>query len=196
MNIASPIFPVKLITLLLGRSIPLYIIIYRTHMNKTIMQKITPFLWFDNNAEEAAKYYISIFKNSKIIDIVHYGESAAEASGRLKGTVMTVTFDLEGQQFMALNGGPVFKFSPAISFLINCETQEELDELWEKLSEGGEKEQCGWLKDKFGVSWQIVPNVLGEMLQDRDAKKSERVMEALLQMKKIDIQGLRKAYAG
>jgi predicted 3-demethylubiquinone-9 3-methyltransferase (glyoxalase superfamily) len=195
MNIASPIFPVKLITLPLGRSIPLYIIIYRTHMNKTIMQKITPFLWFDNNAEEAAKYYISIFKNSKIIDIVHYGESAAEASGRLKGTVMTVTFDLEGQQFMALNGGPVFKFSPAISFLINCETQEELDELWEKLSEGGEKEQCGWLKDKFGVSWQIVPNVLGEMLQDRDAKKSERVMEALLQMKKIDIQGLRKAYA-
>jgi predicted 3-demethylubiquinone-9 3-methyltransferase (glyoxalase superfamily) len=195
MNIASPIFPVKLITLPLGRSIPLYIIIYRTHMNKTIMQKITPFLWFDNNAEEASKYYISIFKNSKIIDIVHYGESAAEASGRLKGTVMTVTFDLEGQQFMALNGGPVFKFSPAISFLISCETQEELDELWEKLSEGGEKEQCGWLKDKFGVSWQIVPNVLGEMLQDRDAKKSERVMEALLQMKKIDIQGLRKAYA-
>lgn len=109
---------------------------------------------------------------------------------------MTVTFDLEGQQFMALNGGPVFKFSPAISFLINCETQEELDELWENLSEGGEKEQCGWLKDKFGVSWQIVPNVLGEMLQDRDAKKSERVMEALLQMKKIDIQSLRKAYAG
>jgi predicted 3-demethylubiquinone-9 3-methyltransferase (glyoxalase superfamily) len=196
MNIASPIFPVKLITLPLGRSIPLYIIIYRTHMNKTIMQKITPFLWFDNNAEEAAKYYISIFKNSKIIDIVHYGESAAEASGRLKGTVMTVTFDLEGQQFMALNGGPVFKFSPAISFLINCETQEELDDLWEKLSEGGEKEQCGWLKDKFGVSWQIVPHVLGEMLQDRDAKQSERVMEALLQMKKIDIQGLRKAYAG
>ena len=196
MNIASPIFPVKLITLLLGRSIPLYIIIYRTHMNKTIMQKITPFLWFDNNAEEAAKYYISIFKNSKIIDIVHYGESAAEASGRLKGTVMTVTFDLEGQQFMALNGGPVFKFSPAISFLVNRNTQEEVDDLWEKLSEGGEKEQCGWLKDKFGVSWQIVPNVLGEMLQDRDAKKSERVMEALLQMKKIDIQGLRKAYAG
>jgi predicted 3-demethylubiquinone-9 3-methyltransferase (glyoxalase superfamily) len=109
---------------------------------------------------------------------------------------MIVTFELEGQRFMALNGGPVFKFSPAISFLINCETQEELDELWEKLSEGGEKEQCGWLKDKFGVSWQIVPNVLGEMLQDRDAKQSERVMEALLQMKKIDIQGLRKAYAG
>jgi predicted 3-demethylubiquinone-9 3-methyltransferase (glyoxalase superfamily) len=165
-------------------------------MNKTIMQKITPFLWFDNNAEEAAKYYTSIFKNSKIIDIVHYGESAAGASGRPEGTVMTVTFDLEGQRFMALNGGPVFKFSPATSFLVNCNTQEEVDELWEKLSEGGEKEQCGWLKDKFGASWQIVPNVLGEMLQDRDAKKSERVMEALLQMKKIDIQGLRKAYAG
>jgi len=165
-------------------------------MNKTIMQKITPFLWFDNNAEEAAKYYTSIFKNSKIIDIVHYGESVAEASGRPEGTVMIVTFELEGQRFMALNGGPVFKFSPAISFLVNHDTQEEVDDLWEKLSEGGEKEQCGWLKDKFGVSWQIVPNVLGEMLQDKDGKKSERVMEALIQMKKIDIQGLRKAYAG
>src|SRR6266581_8598917 len=161
---------------------PLYIIVYRAPMNKTIVQKITPFLWFDNNAEEAAKSYISIFKNSKIIDIAHYGESAAEASGRLEGTVMTVTFELEGQRFMALNGGPVFKFSPAISFLVNCETQEELDNLWDKISNGGEKEQCGWLKDKFGVSWQIVPNVLGEMLQDRDAKKSERVLEALLQM--------------
>jgi predicted 3-demethylubiquinone-9 3-methyltransferase (glyoxalase superfamily) len=178
------------------RILDLYIIIYRAYMNKTIMQKITPFLWFDNNAEEAAKYYTSIFKNSKIIDIVHYGESAAEASGRPEGTVMIVTFELEGQRFMALNGGPVFKFSPAISFLVNRNTQEEVDDLWEKLSEGGEKEQCGWLKDKFGVSWQIVPNVLGEMLQDRDAKKSERVMEALIQMKKIDIQGLRKAYAG
>jgi predicted 3-demethylubiquinone-9 3-methyltransferase (glyoxalase superfamily) len=165
-------------------------------MNKTIMQKITPFLWFENNAEEAAKYYISIFKNSKIIDIVHYGESAAEGSGRPEGTVMIVTFELEGQRFTALNGGPVFKFSPAISLLVNCNTREEVDDLWEKLTEGGEKEQCGWLKDKFGVSWQIVPNVLGAMLQDRDAKKSERVMEALLQMKKIDIQDLRKAYAG
>jgi predicted 3-demethylubiquinone-9 3-methyltransferase (glyoxalase superfamily) len=166
-------------------------------MNKTIMQKITPHLWFDNNAEEAAKFYTSIFKNSKIIDIAYYGESAAEVSGRPKGTVMTVTFELEGQQrFMALNGGPVFKFSPAISFFVNCETQEEVDDLWEKLSEGGEKEQCGWLKDKFGLSWQIVPNVLGEMLQDKDVKKSERVMEAMLRMKKIDIQGLRKAYAG
>ena len=166
-------------------------------MNKTIIQKITPFLWFDNNAEEAAKFYTSIFKNSKIIDIAHYGESAAEVSGRPKGTVMTVTFELEGQRFMALNGGPIFKFSPATSFFVNCQTQEEVDDLWEKLSEGGEREQSGWwLKDKFGVSWQIVPNVLGEMLQDKDVKKSERVMKAMLQMKKIDIEGFRKAYTG
>jgi predicted 3-demethylubiquinone-9 3-methyltransferase (glyoxalase superfamily) len=165
-------------------------------MNKTSMQKITPDLWFDNSAEEAAKFYTSIFKNSKIIHIARYGEAAAKVSGRPKGTVMTVIFELEGQRFMALNGGPIFKFSPAISFLVNCETQEEVDELWEKLSEGGEKEQCGWLKDKYGVSWQIVPNALGEMLQDKDAKKSERVMEAMLQMKKIDIDGLKKAYRG
>jgi len=173
-----------------------YIISYRTTMNKTIMQKITPFLWYDHDAEEAAKFYTSIFKNSKIIDIAHYGKSAAEASGRPKGTVMSVTFELEGQLFMALNGGPVFKFSPAISFFINCDTQKEVDELWERLSDGGEKDQCGWLKDKFGVSWQIVPNVLGEMLQDKDANKSENVMRALLQMKKIDIQGLRITYDG
>jgi predicted 3-demethylubiquinone-9 3-methyltransferase (glyoxalase superfamily) len=165
-------------------------------MNKTIMQKITPHLWFDNSAEEAAKFYASIFKNSKIIDIARYGEAGAKVSGRPKGTVMTVTFELEEQRFMALNGGPVFKFSPAISFFVNCETQEEVDDLWKKLSEGGETQQCGWLKDKFGVSWQIVPNVLGEMLQDKDAKKSEKVMEAMLQMKKIDIEGLKKAYAG
>jgi predicted 3-demethylubiquinone-9 3-methyltransferase (glyoxalase superfamily) len=161
-------------------------------MNKLVTQKITHHLWFDNNAEEAAKFYTSIFKNSKIIGITHYGESAAEVSGRPKGTVMTVRFELEGQEFMALNGGPLFKFSPAISFLVSCETQEEVDNLWEKLSE---VEQCGWLKDKFGVSWQIVPNVLGEMVQDKDAKKSERVIKAMLQMKKLDIQGLRKAYA-
>jgi predicted 3-demethylubiquinone-9 3-methyltransferase (glyoxalase superfamily) len=166
-------------------------------MNKLVIQKITPHLWFEDNAEEAAKFYTSIFKNSKITGITHYGQSAAEVSGRPKGTVMTVTFELEGQLFMALNGGPIFKFSPAISFLVSCETQEEVDNLWEKLSEGGgEVEQCGWLKDKFGVSWQIVPNVLGEMMQDKDAEKSERVMKAILQMKKIDIQGLRKAYAG
>ena len=164
-------------------------------MNKLVIQKITPHLWFENNAEEAATFYTSIFKNSKITDIIHYGESAAEVSGRPKGTVMTVIFELEGQQFMALNGGPVFKFSPAISFLVKCETQEEVDHLWEKLSKGGETEQCGWLKDKFGVSWQIVPHVLSEMLQDKDANKSERVIKAMLQMKKIDIQGLRNAYA-
>jgi predicted 3-demethylubiquinone-9 3-methyltransferase (glyoxalase superfamily) len=165
-------------------------------MDKSVMQKITPHLWFDSNAEEAAEFYTSIFKNSKITDIAQYGESAAKVSGRPKGTVMTMTFELEGQPFMALNGGPVFKFSPAISFLVSCETQEELDDLWDKLSAGGEEEQCGWLKDKFGVSWQIAPKGLGQMMQDKDAKKSERVMEALLQMKKIDIQGLRKAYVG
>ena len=144
--------------------------------------------------KKAAKFYTSIFKNSKVINIIHYGESAAEVSGRPRGTVMTVTFELEGQRFMALNGGPIFKFSPAISFLVSCETQQEVDDLWEKLSEGGQVEQCGWLKDKFDVSWQIVPNILGEMIQDKDAKKSERVIKAMLQMKKIDIQGLRKAY--
>jgi predicted 3-demethylubiquinone-9 3-methyltransferase (glyoxalase superfamily) len=161
---------------------------------ETTTQKITPHLWFEDNAEEAAKFYTSIFKNSKIIDITHYGESAAEVSGRPKGSVMTVTFELEEQQFIALNGGPTFKFSPAISFLVSCETQQEVDSLWKKLSEGGEEEQCGWLKDRFGVSWQIVPNILGEMIQDKDAKKSERVIKAMLQMKKLDIQGLRKAY--
>ncbi|MFL6383520.1 MAG: VOC family protein [Nitrososphaeraceae archaeon] len=163
---------------------------------QTNMQKITPHLWFEDNAEEAAKFYTSIFKNSGVIDIAHYGESAAEVSGRAKGTVMTVTFELEGQQFIALNGGPIFKFSPAISFLVSCETQQEVDSLWEKLSEGGQEEQCGWLKDKFGVSWQIVATILGEMIHDKDANKSERVIKAFLQMKKIDIQSLQKAYAG
>ncbi|HET7147636.1 MAG TPA: VOC family protein [Candidatus Nitrosopolaris sp.] len=165
-------------------------------MTKTIAQKITPFLWFDHEAEEAAKFYTSIFKNSKIIDISYYGKSAAEASGKPKGTVMIVRFELEGQLFMALNGGPVFKFSPAMSFLVSCNTQEEVDDLWKKLSEGGEEDQCGWLKDKFDISWQIVPSVLSEMLQDKDTTKSERVMEAMLQMKKIDIQRLRIAYEG
>jgi predicted 3-demethylubiquinone-9 3-methyltransferase (glyoxalase superfamily) len=164
---------------------------------QTNIQKITPHLWFDDNAEEVAKFYTSIFKNSRILDTTHYGESAAEVSGRPKGTVMTVTFELEGQQFLALNGGPIFKFSPAISFLVSCETQQEVDDLWEKLSEGGgEQEQCGWLKDKFGVSWQIVPSILDKMIHDKDANKSERVMKAFLQMKKLDIQGLKKAYAG
>ncbi len=158
------------------------------------MQKITPFLWFDDKAEDAAKFYTSIFANSKIVNVSRYGEAGAEVSGRPKGTVMTVTFELQGQVFIALNGGPHFTFSPAVSFLVNCETQEEVDGLWEKLSKGGKKERCGWLKDKYGVSWQIVPSVLGEMLQDKDVEKSRRVMEAMLQMDKIDIERLKQAY--
>ena len=158
------------------------------------MQKITPFLWFDNKAEEAANFYVSIFKNSKIGTITRYGEEGAKISGRPKGTVMVVAFQLDGQEFMALNGGPHFKFSEAVSFLVNCETQEEVDELWEKLSEGGEEGRCGWLKDKYGLSWQIVPTVLGKMLQDKDAEKSERVMNAMLKMDKIEIKTLKQAY--
>jgi predicted 3-demethylubiquinone-9 3-methyltransferase (glyoxalase superfamily) len=138
------------------------------------MQKITPFLWFDDNAEEAAKFYISIFRNSRILNVARYGEAGAEATGRPKGSVMTVAFQLEGQEFVALNGGPVFSFTPAISFVVNCVAQEELDELWEKLSEGGEIQECGWLKDKYGVSWQIVPSVLGELMSDPDPVKSQR----------------------
>jgi predicted 3-demethylubiquinone-9 3-methyltransferase (glyoxalase superfamily) len=159
------------------------------------MKKITPCLWFDNKAEEAAKFYVSIIKNSKIGSVTCYGEEGAEASGRPAGTVMTVSFQLNGQEFMALNGGPQFTFSHAISFIVNCETQEEIDKLWEKLSEGGEKEVCGWLKDKYGVSWQIVPTVLGEMMQDKDTEKTKRVMKALLQMTKIDIKTLQQAYS-
>jgi len=158
------------------------------------MRKITPCLWFDNQAEEAVNFYVSIFTNSKIGRVARYGEEGANISGRPKGTVMTVTFELDRQEFMALNGGPLFKFTEAISFIVNCETQQEVDRLWEKLSEHGEKGQCGWLKDKYGVSWQIVPRVLGEMLQDKDPKKSERVMKALLQMKKLDIKTLKQAY--
>ena len=158
------------------------------------MQKITSFLWFDNQAEEAVRFYTSIFKNSKIGKITHYGEAGAEATGRQKGSVMTVTFQIEGQEFVALNGGPYFTFSPAISYMVNCQTQEEVDELWEKLIEGGEMVQCGWLKDKYGVSWQIVPRVLIEMLQDKEEQKSERVMKAMLQMKKIDVKTLKQAY--
>lgn len=162
----------------------------------TGIQKISPFLWFDDNAEEAAKFYTSIFKNSRITDVARYGEAGAKASGRQMGSVMTVSFELEGQKFMALNGGPVFKFSPAISFAVTCDTQDEVDHFWEKLSDGGQEVQCGWLTDRYGVSWQIVPKALIEMLQDGDAKKSERVMEAMLQMKKLEIQGLRNAYGG
>ena len=158
------------------------------------MQKITPFLWFDNKAEEAAKFYVSIFKNSKIGSVTRYGDAGAEVSGRAKGSVMIVTFQLDGQEFIALNGGPQFTFSPAISFLVNCKTQQEIDELWEKLSEGGATQQCGWLQDKYGVSWQIVPTILGELMQDKDTKKTERVMKAMLQMTKIDIKRLKQAY--
>ena len=158
------------------------------------MQKLTPCLWFDNQAEEAVKFYVSIFKNSKVGSIARYGEAGAEISGRPKGTVMTVTFQLDGQDFMALNGGPVFTFSEAISFIVNCETQEEIDTFWRKLSEGGKPGQCGWLKDKYGLSWQIVPTVLDEMMKDKDPQKSERVMAVLLQMTKLDIKRLEQAF--
>jgi predicted 3-demethylubiquinone-9 3-methyltransferase (glyoxalase superfamily) len=154
------------------------------------MQKITPFLWFNDQAEEAVNFYASIFKNSRVGSITRYGE----AGPGQKGKVMSATFQLAGQEFMALNGGPEFTFSPAISFFVTCKTQEEVDEFWEKLSEGGEKQKCGWLKDKYGVSWQIVPTALGELLNDKDVQKSQRVMQAMLQMDKIDIQGLRLAY--
>ncbi len=158
------------------------------------MQKITPHLWFDNQAEEAVNFYVSIFRNSKIVSVARYGEAGAEVSGRPKGSVMTVIFQLEGQEFMALNGGPIFKFNEAISLIVNCTTQEEVDLLWEKLSAVPEAEQCGWLKDKYGLSWQIVPTALGKMLQDKGSKKSERVMKAMLQMKKLDTGRLKKAY--
>jgi len=154
------------------------------------MQKITPFLWFDGNAEEATNYYISIFKNSKIVSVTRYGEAGPGS----KGTVMSTIFQLDGQEFFALNGGPHFTFTPAISFFVNCETQEEVDELWEKLSEGGEKQRCGWLKDKYGLSWQVIPAALGKMLQDKDTQKSRSVMKAMLQMEKIDMEGLKQAY--
>ena len=158
------------------------------------MQKITPCWWFDDQAEEAVKFYASMFKNSKIKSITRYSEDAAKVSGRPKGSVLTVAFKLAGQEFLALNGGPIFKFTEAVSFIVNCKTQAEVDRLWEKLSEGGEKGQCGWLKDKYGLSWQIVPTILSKMLQDKDARKSERVMSALLQMKKLDIKRLEQAF--
>ena len=156
----------------------------------TRMQKITPFLWFDDKAEEAMNFYVSIFKNSKRGRISRYGEAGPGP----KGTVMVATFQLEGQDFIALNGGPHFKFTEAISLVVNCETQDELDAFWEKLSEGGSKGQCGWLKDKYGLSWQIVPTALGELMSDPDPEKSKRVMQSMLQMKKLDIKGLRQAY--
>ncbi|MHB8216892.1 MAG: VOC family protein [Candidatus Sulfotelmatobacter sp.] len=154
------------------------------------MQKITPFLWFDNQAEEAANFYVSVFKNSKIVNISRYGDAGPSPSG----TAMSVTFELAGQRFIALNGGPQFNFTEAISFLINCKTQREVDALWKKLSAGGEKSRCGWLKDKYGLSWQVIPTALGEMLRDKNRKKSQRVMQAMLQMDKIDIARLKQAY--
>ncbi len=155
------------------------------------MQTITPFLWFDGKAEEAMNFYVSIFKNSQIVHVSRYGEGGPG----VPGTVMSATFELDGQEFMALNGGPMFTFSPAISFFVKCETQAEVDHLWEKLSAGGSTERCGWVKDKYGLSWQIIPNILGELLQDPDAEKASRVMHAMLQMDKIEIQGLKQAYA-
>jgi predicted 3-demethylubiquinone-9 3-methyltransferase (glyoxalase superfamily) len=154
------------------------------------MQKISPYLWFNDNAEEAIHFYSSIFKNSKTVNITRYGEGSPAPKGKL----MSATFELEGQTFIALNGGPQFNFTPAISFFVNCETQEEVDELWEKLSEGGKEGRCGWLEDKFGLSWQIIPTALGELMQDEDARKARNVMEAMLQMNKIDIKALKQAY--
>ena len=153
------------------------------------MQKITPFLWFNDDAEEAMNFYTSIFKNSKIGNVSRYPEGAPGTAGK----VMTAMFQLEGQEFMVLNGGPQYKFTEAISLFVNCETQEEVDELWEKLSAGGKEGQCGWLKDKYGLSWQIIPTALGKMLGDKDREKAKRVMMAMLQMKKIDIEGLKRA---
>jgi len=162
-----------------------------------IVRKITPCLWFDGRAEEAARFYTSIFRNSKIGDVLHYGEAGREAHGQTPGTVMTVAFELDGQKFTALNGGPFFKFTEAISFQVDCQTQEEVDHFWTKLGEGGDEQaqQCGWLKDQFGVSWQIVPNILLELMADPDAAKAGRVMEAMIKMKKIDIATLKRAAA-
>lgn len=153
------------------------------------MQKIVPFLWFNDNAEEAMNLYVSVFKNSKVLNVTRYGDAGPGP----KGTVMSATFQLEGQDFYALNGGPHYKFTPAISLFVSCNTQEEVDDLWEKLSDGN-YEQCGWLQDKFGLSWQIIPTILGQMLGDKDPKKSQSVMKAMMQMKKIDIKGLQEAY--
>jgi predicted 3-demethylubiquinone-9 3-methyltransferase (glyoxalase superfamily) len=154
------------------------------------LQKITPFLWFDHQAEEAAKFYVSIFPNSAIGKIARY----TDAGPGPKGSVMTIAFQLAGQPFTALNGGPIFKFTEAISFVVHCETQEEVDELWERLSQGGQPGQCGWLKDKFGLSWQIVPIALMEMIEDKNPARVGRVMKAMMQMKKLDIAGLEGAY--
>jgi predicted 3-demethylubiquinone-9 3-methyltransferase (glyoxalase superfamily) len=158
-------------------------------IKEILVQKITPFLWYDGNAEEAVNFYVSIFKNSKVVSMARYGEAGPGP----KGSVMTAAFQLDGQDFVALNGGPQFKFTPAISFVVNCESQQEVDDLWEKLAAGGRKDRCGWLQDKFGVSWQIIPTMLSKLLQDKDPEKSKRVMQAMLQMDKIDIGKLRQA---
>ena len=154
------------------------------------MQKITPFLWFDGNAEEAMNLYVSVFENSKVVSVTRYGEAGPGP----KGTVMSATFELEGQLFYALNGGPQYKFTPAISLFVSCETQQEVDQLWDKLSAGGHKDRCGWLQDKYGLSWQIIPSMLGKMLADKNPRKSQSVMKAMLQMDKIDIAKLKQAY--
>ena len=154
------------------------------------MQKITPYLWFDTQAEEAVNFYISLFKNSKVLNIARYGE----AGPRPAGSIMTISFQLDGQEFVALNGGPEFKFTEAISFCVDCATQEEVDRLWAKLTEGGEEVQCGWLKDKYGLSWQIIPAGLGEMLSSPDAQRASRAMQAMLAMKKIDLAKIKQAY--
>ena len=160
------------------------------------MQKISPCLWFDDNAEEAVQFYLSIFKNSKVGNVTHYGKEGFEIHKKKEGSVMTIDFEIEGQKFLALNGGPIFKFNEAISFQIYCETQDDVDYYWDKLTEGGDKnaQVCGWLKDKFGVSWQVVRNILVKMLQDKDSKKTENVMRVMLQMQKLDIKALTKAY--
>lgn len=165
---------------------------------QTGLQRITPFLWFDNQAEEAVSFYTSIFKKSRIVSVTRYGEAGAEASGRPKETVMTIAFELDGQEFVALNGGPHFTFTEAISLVVNCESQEEVDHFWGKLSDGGDEkaQQCGWLKDKYGVSWQVVPIALRTFVGGPDPEKSQRAMQAMLQMKKIDIEGLKEAYEG
>jgi predicted 3-demethylubiquinone-9 3-methyltransferase (glyoxalase superfamily) len=161
------------------------------------MQKITPFLWFDHQAEEAAKFYTSVFKNSKVGKTLRYDEASAKASGRPVGSVLTIEFEIEGQKFTALNGGPQFKFNESVSFVVYCETQDEVDYFWQKLTaDGGQESECGWLRDKFGLSWQVTPTVLIEMLHDKDPKKSGRVMNAMMQMQKIDISKLKAAYAG
>ena len=160
--------------------------------------KITPFLWFDTQAEEAARYYTSVFKNSKIITTTRYGEAGKEIHGKKPGTAMTVAFELDGQSYTAINGGPMFKFTEAVSFVVHCESQEEVDHYWTKLSQGGDpkSQQCGWLKDRFGLSWQVIPDVLFELIGDPDPAKSGRATQAMLQMKKIDIAELKRAFAG